>query len=86
MFQKQVFSKTVNNFKTTDLDEDEESEGIEASQENESPKEGSEEEYRNIGPGVPVAPKGTSKNQTMGFKFGGLMLDDRDSSSERNSD
>lgn len=86
MFQKQVFSKTVNNFKTTDLDEDEESEGNEASQENESPKEGSEEEYRNIGPGVPVAPKGTSKNQTMGFKFGGLMLDDRDSSSERNSD
>lgn len=86
MFQKQVFSKTVNNFKTTDLDEDEESEGNEASQENESPKEESEEEYRNIGPGVPVAPKGTSKNQTMGFKFGGLMLDDRDSSSERNSD
>ena len=86
MFQKQVFSKTVNNFKTTDLDEGEESEGNEASQENESPKEESEEEYRNIGPGVPVAPKGTSKNQTMGFKFGGLMLDDRDSSSERNSD
>lgn len=86
MFQKQMFSKTVNNFKTTDLDEDEESEGNEASQENESPKEESEEEYRNIGPGVPVAPKGTSKNQTMGFKFGGLMLDDRDSSSERNSD
>jgi hypothetical protein len=86
MFQKQVFSKTVNNFKTTDLDEGEESEGNEASQENESPKEESEEEYRNIGPGVPVAPKGTSKNQTMGFKFGGLMLDDQDSSSERNSD
>ena len=86
MFQKQVFSKTVNNFKTTDLGEDEQSEGNEASQENESPKEESEEEYRNIGPGVPVAPKGTSKNQTMGFKFGGLMLDDRDSSSERNSD
>jgi len=86
MFQKQVFSKTVNNFKTTDLDEGEESEGNEASQEIESPKEESEEEYRNIGPGVPVAPKGTSKNQTMGFKFGGLMLDDRDSSSERNSD
>jgi len=62
MFQKQVFSKTVNNFKTTDLDEDEESEGNEASQENGSPKEKSEEEYTNIGPGVPVAPKGTSKN------------------------
>lgn len=86
MFQKQVFSKTVNNFKTTDLDEGEESEGNEASQENESPKEEFEKVYRNIGPGVPVAPKGTSKNQTMGFKFGGLMLDDRDSSSERNSD
>jgi hypothetical protein len=86
MFQKQVFSKTVNNFKTTDLDEGEESEENEAIQEIESPKEESEEEYRNIGPGVPVAPKGTSKNQTMGFKFGGLMLDDRDSSSERNSD
>ena len=86
MFQKQVFSKTVNNFKTTDFGEGEESEGNEASQEHESPKEESEEEYRNIGPGVPVAPKGTSKNQTMGFKFGGLMLDDRDSSSERNSD
>ena len=43
MFQKQVFSKTVNNFKTNDLDEDEESEGNEASQENESPKEESEE-------------------------------------------
>ena len=60
MFQKQVFSKTVNNFKTTDLGE--ESEGNEAIQENESPKQESEEEYRNIGPGIPVAPKGTSKN------------------------
>lgn len=84
MFQKQVFSKTANNFKTTDFGD--ESEGEERSRENESPKEDSEEEYRNIGPGIPVAPKGTSKNQSMGFKFGGLMLDGGDSSSEQKSD
>ena len=32
-----------------------------------------EEVFTNVGPGVPVAPKGTSKhNAGMGFKFGGL--------------
>jgi len=43
-----------------------------------------EEEFKNIGPGIPVAPKGTSKHQTGGFKFGGLTLDG-DSSDEYNS-
>ena len=71
----------MSGFKSTDLI-------VESEEENnfdvvdELQKQDSDDEYKNVGPGIPVAPKGTSKHQGMGFKFGGLMLDGESSSDE----
>jgi hypothetical protein len=46
-------------------------------------EEESDHEYRNVGPGVPVAPKATSKNGIQGFSFG-MKAGDSDSSEEEN--
>ena len=49
--------------------------------------ESEEDSFKNVGPGVPVAPKGTSKNNVgMGFQFGGLILGDNTDSDVENSD